>query len=333
MPGRVDSAHFSVRKACPVCGEAETRLLYSVPLASEPARSFIASHYAAQGQVNWSLFSGTDFDVMHCGTCDLIYQRHVPNDATFHHLYNEMISPGFLAGLERGRLSVNNFLQVAGEMAVLFRLAGKAPADITFLDFGFGHGRWARVARALGAKVFATETGEEKKAMAASLGIQILADEEVDGMRFDIVHTEQVLEHVLEPGREFGRLAAVTDRLLKVSVPTRGTLEKLLPQKGLPLASPFSRDQTGTHWSAEEKAFTAIQPLEHLNAFSARTLGFLADRHHMTLESMTRRRDVAVSFDTPGGFAKSLVRLAAAMAKQVVKSPPGYYLFRPASAR
>ncbi len=41
------------------------------------------------------------------------------------------------------------------------------------LDYGMGYGRLARVARAFGATVFATEIGEDKHRLAATLGVQI----------------------------------------------------------------------------------------------------------------------------------------------------------------
>lgn len=327
--GRINPAFFHARSICPVCRGGAVEPIYSAPLDAGPVRDFIASQYRSQGEVHWAYFGGTDFEVMQCQCCDLIYQRNVPDGPVLNHVYYEMIAPKFLDGIEHDRLTVDNFHKIAGEMAVLFRMAGKHPGDIRFLDYGFGHGRWARVARAMGAQVFATETGEEKKAAAAALGIQIVSDAEIDAMRFDIVHTEQVLEHLTEPGRDFRRLAAVTDRLLKVSVPERGRLGLLLKRKGLPSVAPFSKNDGRERLSAEDDAYTAIQPLEHLNAFSARTMEYLAIKNRMSIVSRVRRRAIAIEMDSPALLLRSMLRLGTMVAKTVLQPDLGYYLFRP----
>lgn len=326
----VNEKFFSVRAACPVCGSIEVSQIYCCGLTDSPVRDFISSHYEQQGKVDWSLLEGTDFVLCACRACELVYQRNVPGDVVLNSIYNDVISPAFLERIEAERLTVDNFNQIAGELGVLFRMTGKAPSRIRFLDFGFGRGRWARVARAMGATVFATETGEEKKAIAAGIGVEIIADEAIDGMRFDIVHTEQVFEHLTDPATHFRRLAAVTDGIMKVAVPQHGDIGALLARKGMTSVSPFNdRLLKRRRLTGEDHDYVAIQPLEHLNAYARKTIDVLAAANGMRVVSRTRVGSVAVDV---GRLANSAVRVGAMLAKRF-RADTGYYLLRPGSGR
>jgi hypothetical protein len=325
----INDRFFVARTACPVCGSHSLSRLYRCSLTESPIRDLIASHYERQGEIDWSLLCGTDYVLEECNKCGLIYQGNVPDNDLLGRIYDGFIAPRFLAELEAEQLTVENFNQVAGEMGVLFRLCGKHPAEIRFLDYGFGHGRWARVARALGATVFATEISEDKKAAAASIGVTILADEELDRTRFDIVHTEQVFEHLVEPGREFRRLAAVTDGVMKVAVPWHGDIPALLTRKGMASRSPFTDGLDGKRLSNSDISYVSILPLEHLNAYSPRTMEYLAKENGMEILSTVRRGSVALDFTGFGLLKDSLIRAASMLAKTMLAPDRGYYLFKP----
>ncbi|HVM37102.1 MAG TPA: methyltransferase domain-containing protein [Sphingomicrobium sp.] len=322
--------HFSKRESCPVCASGGSEIFFSAPMAEGAVRSFIESHYCEQGQVDWSYLEGAQFELAHCKACDLIYQVHAPDDRLLTHVYTEMITPDYLRSLEVKDFTVTEFMRTAGELAVLFRMTGKPPLEVSFLDYGFGWGRWGRVARAMGASVFATEIGEDKKALARSLGVTVLDDHEIDGRTFDIVHTEQVLEHLVEPGRDFARLAAATGHVLKVAVPARGRIRELLERGGMPTVSPFYRTQSGGAAHRTDDAYISVQPLEHLNAFSPATMDWLARANRMRVVSRVRNRISALDLTGAGPFAQSAAGIARQTGKMIVRPDMGYYLFRPA---
>lgn len=325
----INDSFFVARAACPVCSSDSLSQIYRCSLTEPPIRDLIASHYERQGEIDWSLLSGTDYVLEECRECGLIYQRNVPNNELLSRVYDGFIAPRFLAELEAERLTIETFNEVAGELSVLFRLCGKHPAEITFLDYGFGHGRWARVARALGATVFATEISAEKISAAASIGVVIIADEELDRQRFDIVHTEQVFEHLVEPGREFRRLAAATEGVMKVAVPWHGNIPALLKSKGMTSKSPFNDSLDGKRLSNSDFSYVSILPLEHLNAYSPRTMEYLARQSSLKIVSKVRRGSVALDFTGLGLLTHSLTRTASMLAKTLLAPDRGYYLFQP----
>jgi hypothetical protein len=298
-------------------------------MAQGSLRGCIENHYSAQGTINWAYLEDAEFELAHCTSCDLIYQVHAPDERLLAHVYTEMITSEYLRSLEVKDFTLTEFMRTAGELAVLFRMAGKPPLEVTLLDYGFGWGRWGRVARAMGATVYATEIGEDKKELARSLGVIVLDDAEIDDRQFDIVHTEQVLEHLVEPGRDFKRLAAATRHVLKVAVPARGRIKELIQNGGMPAVSPFSRTQSGGAAEKTDDAYISVQPLEHLNAFSSATMEWLAQANGLRIVSRVRRRISTLDLTEIEPFALSVVGIAKQAGKMILRPNTGYYLFSP----
>jgi hypothetical protein len=326
------SANFTTRDVCPVCSSRQYDVFYSCEMTKDPVRGFIESHYQDQGRTSWSLLEQAEFALCECAQCGLVFQKNVPTDRMLENLYTKMIDPGFLSELERSRLTLHNFSTIAGELMVLFKKTGKHPGQIRFLDFGFGSGRWARVARALGAEVFVTEIGDEKYKTAASLGITVIPDEAVDTETFDIVHTEQVFEHLVEPGREFRRLARATTGLMKIAVPRGGDLRNHIAKAGVPSCSPFRLSAEETAFGKDEYVYAAILPLEHLNAFTPQTIAYLAKQNGMVIRSRVRQADVMIEQQNLKGFLKSAARVGKEAARAILKPNTGYYLLQPERA-
>ncbi|WP_198045800.1 class I SAM-dependent methyltransferase [Novosphingobium aquimarinum] len=320
---------FVARHTCPVCGAADCEQIYRCSYQDDPVKSLVSSNYAEQGVVDWSLLADAEFEVHHCPRCDLIYQSNVPGDALLEEIYTRMISSEALEQYERSLLTLDNFQRISGEFATIFHHMNKPIHAIRVLDYGMGMGRWARVARGMGAEVYATEIGDDKYTLGRALGIKMLEDEEVDGNTFDLVHTEQVCEHLVHPGRDFARLAKTLapGGLFKVAVPYRGNLESILRAGKLSdralFATAGARDIPG-----DAEASGAIQPLEHLNAYSAKTIDWLARDNGLEIVAQVRRRSVAIDTDSIKGMASGVKRLGVELTKAAIRLRIGYYLLR-----
>src|SRR5688500_19878071 len=107
----------------------------------------------------------------------MVYQRYVPNAFLLDKVYNEMIKAENLLPREMKKLTIPRFEYVAGELIELFAMVRKPPNQIRFLDYGFGYGGWARVATALGAKVYATETSPDKVEYGKKIGVEMLGED------------------------------------------------------------------------------------------------------------------------------------------------------------
>ncbi len=329
MPVATDDRRFEPRNSCPVCDSVATTRIYSAKYDAEPVRSLVQSSYEHQGVIDWEVLRGVPFEVEHCSICDLVFQVQCPNAAMMEEIYTKFIGAPFLEQTEGSFLTLDQFHRISGELTVLFDMIGKHPADIRLLDFGMGHGRWARVARGMGASVYVTEIGEEKRALAGKLGLEMIDDGDIDSMSFDLIHTEQVLEHLSFPGRDFARLARALapDGVFKAAVPYRGKLTELLATKGMPTVSMFASGGAKAI-PGEAEAFSSIQPLEHLNAFSPHTIGWLANRNGLKSVSTVRRRSVMVDTWGATGLLRGARKIGVELAKATMRPSIGYHLLR-----
>jgi len=195
-----------------------------------------------------------------------------------------------------------------------------------------GHGRWARVARAMGATVYVTEIRDDKTRLARSLGVEVIEDSDIDLMSFDLVHTEQVMEHLVNPGRDFARLARAVSPggLFKVAIPFRGRLDTMLPAQGMPAAALFAEGGARA-LPGDAEAFAAIQPLEHLNAFGPKTISWLAAENGLDIVAQTRRRSISVNTIGARCWKQGAIRIGTELIKAAMRHRIGYYLLaRPA---
>ena len=299
-------------------------------MSKDPIRGCIESHYANQGTIDWKYLNGTDYVLCDCTDCRLIYQKYVPKANLLDQIYNVMVSAAFLREHERTLLTVDNFENIAGELAVLFRIINKHPTKILFLDHGLGYSRWARVAKAMGAKVFGTEISAEKIDVARMLGIEIVPDDILSDMRFDIIHTEQVLEHLTEPAEDFRRLASqlAPEGIIKVAVPPQGEIRKQLKAHGMMNWSPQVGMLEGSQKeTAKDRDYVSILPLEHLNAFSPRSMHLLSKDCHLKLVSRVRRQAVPLYISSGPLVLRSVIQLSKVVLRPVFRRDSGYYLF------
>ena len=293
----------------------------------------IEDHYRQQGTVNWKVTCGTEYLVHECANCKFIYQKYVPNSDVLEDLYSCWISKEGLTEIEHNMLTISNWRQIAGELEVLFHVTDKKAGDITFLDYGFGYGRWARVARGMGARVFATEIGDDKPRLASTLGIEMIDDRDIDRMKFDIVHTEQVFEHLTEPAETFKRLSHATLGIFKIAVPRHYNVQTLLRTKGMATQSPLNKVIAGQRLSREDRTYIALLPLEHLNLYAAETMEYLARMNGMRIVSRSRRRTLTIDTTDVDHFVRTLVKgLGTAVAKKIRTEANGYWVMRPTSS-
>jgi SAM-dependent methyltransferase len=272
---------FLERTVCPICASAKLYTLFSAPYTNANVRSFIASHYRNQGIVNYDLLKDVQYTVHECASCALIFQRMIPTSAMLDIVYNQFIDQAKLKQLELSKLSTDNFREVGRRLGDLFGRIGKEPRDIRMLDFGFGYGRYARVALAMGAQVFATEISPEKIAFARSIGVIVLPENDLLNHRFDVVHTEQVFEHLTDPLDTFDILSqcVARDGVFKIAVPKQGRIRQLLHKNGLIDWSPFEFD-----YKRSMVDYSTIVPLEHINSFGRKSIEYLAKRGNFSIE-------------------------------------------------
>ena len=259
---------FTERDACPACGGTSHRALVDLPYTAPPISEYLLGFYGGgAGTTMLGELEGIRFTLFQCEDCGMIWQRSTPGSTFLARLYEEWI--GETDTFDRDvAAGLGDRLPVVRELTAIIAGLGGPPGGLRVLDFGMGWGRWLLIARGLGCQVWGVELAEEKRRHAAALAIPILGWDEIVDHQFELVNTEQVFEHLVDPHETLLHLcrALAPGGLLKVSVPPGGDVGRRL---------------RANDWNAPKRtrnSLNAVAPLEHLNCYAGRSLLALAER-------------------------------------------------------
>lgn len=248
------------REHCPGCHRSSTRTLHKEPLDSPGISRYMREHYERRVERD---FSGYDYELAQCEHCGLAYQAQVPTEELLQEIYDR-----WLPATEREAVAstwgLDDYRYLAGQVEFMLDHFHMRPSSIRALDFGFGWAEWAKMAGAFGVNVCGAELSQVRIDYARSVGIPVVDASRLPDGEFHFINTEQVFEHLLEPGEMLQRLgrALRPGGLIKVSVPNcEKSIRKLVG------SGDFSRLDDGD--------IMAIAPFEHINAFTYASLSAL----------------------------------------------------------
>lgn len=268
-PGAEPPVRFVERRHCPVCRSADSRTVMVCDFADEPIATVLRGLYGRDPE----RLRGWNYHLEQCARCECIFQKWFGDEAFLDELYTYWLE-GHIADDPDSYAPWQKILaeprksRDGHEVLMAAAYLGRKVGALKTLDYGMGFGTWARVALALGADSHGFDLSPTCVAYARGKGIRIVSRDDLDrgGGGFDYINTEMVLEHLENPGDEARRLAANLrpGGLLKVTVPSGDeVLDRI--RRGTWDAPKYSKD-----------SLTAVQPLEHLNAFTRKTMDELA---------------------------------------------------------
>jgi len=199
--------------------------------------------------------------VLGCRVCGHAWYRHQPEP--------DQLSLMYAAGrpLEPNAVHTNvPSIAMQQEMRKIRRLTNTAPEEPLLLDYGSGRGRWARAAVSEGFRVVAYEPSVERGGESAPPFLLLHSEFDLEGMQFDVINLEQVLEHVPDPLETLTRLKAYCrpQTLIRITVPN------------------IMRDPSGSKvwesWPFDGKTPHVLAPFEHLHGFTPSSLRILCIR-------------------------------------------------------
>jgi 2-polyprenyl-3-methyl-5-hydroxy-6-metoxy-1,4-benzoquinol methylase len=194
----------------------------------------------------------------------LVYQDLLPDDEGLTRLYDTFIDPK--ASLDKRLFADHSYYSTMLRSVQLVRklYIDRIPREAKLLDFGMGWGHWASMAQSFGFSCYGAELSEHRIAYAKSIGIQVCEDvlSPTFSKRFDFIHTEQVFEHLANPADVAKQLAVLLkpNGVLKISVPN---------------GTGYKERVANASWRA---AKDALHPMEHINAFSIKSVTALASQ-------------------------------------------------------
>ena len=228
---------------------------------------------AAETIVVWGDHQGAlvtrskDYDVISCGVCGFRHVVPLPDPAALEAAYREAYysreKPDFLAHAGEDR----EWLEIASRdrLEIFERLLPRGARRL--LDIGSGPGFFLKTAKERGWRVLGIEPSRQAAAHARELGVEVAegffnADTAPGLGRFDVVHLNNVLEHVPNPAQII--------QLARELVPSGGLICLNVPND-------FSSFQAAARINLSLREWW-VAPPHHLNYFDFDSLSRLISR-------------------------------------------------------
>ena len=255
--------YFDKRIDCPVCYSRVSHVLYQCPYGEEPVRGYLqrAEYY----RPDFNLLTTATYRLRRCHNCHLVYQEEIPNRRLQAIIYERWLNADYITQKHLKVDDLGYYKYYAFDIMFILNLLGRLPSEVDILDYGFGLGRWARMARAFGCNVYGMEISPSRRKIAKDMGIDIIGPNSTKN--FDVINLDQVLEHVPRPVELLQNLRGCLKKggFFKLAVPDGSNIEVNL-SRGMWAAPRHSRF-----------SLVAAYPLEHINCFNGRSFNYMIE--------------------------------------------------------
>lgn len=267
---------FVARDRCPACLSTARKQLANVPFNSSVLQPLLNRYRGAPANIEGH------YNVVECERCATIYQVEIGDGSMLSEIYESWLDTqpdqGWLEQAEwlasHSRQSRDGHEIMTAAAMMRLRLP-----DLKTLDYGMGQGLWARISKELGCRSYGFDLSQRCTRAARLRGVKTITFDDIAGGEFDLVNTEQVMEHVTDTDDITGRLVAALrpGGILKISVPAQNRVREALRE----LAASRTPDPA---------KLDPAYPFEHVNAFSVQGLEVLGKRFGLVRLVPTRRQ-------------------------------------------
>ena len=258
------------REKCIICNSLGEEI-FSLPYDDKELTSFFLNYYGNTENVKDFLKSISKYyyTILKCNNCQFIWQKysleHDKQKILYDNLINQKNSYRKSLDLEtrNGKYYLNeiNFLKN-------FFIKNK---QINILDYGAGWGSWIKSIKSEYKNIYALELSENRINVLKENKIQTINenDKSNENLKFDFIRFEQVLEHLddLNSIIKYLKNKSTNNSLIYISVPNSKILFSKFWKENLLIKGP-------------------IQPLEHLNSFTPKSLNKLFNNNSFSKISL-----------------------------------------------
>lgn len=254
---------FRDRTCCPSCGAVDYGPVWDGRFSDPDVTRWIGQFgYSADTP---AALGDRSFALVQCAACALRYHRSVIDESAVETIYRDWTDQAQVTRFEAlhgaGDRTASGIRLVKLALRLRHLLRG-VDAPLRWLDFGCGNGRALAAGNLLGFEMSGIDVSATRSQQAERMGAPVFADlDRFDAMGNGPVHAitlEQVLEHLLEPRELLESLR-----------------QRLLPGGVLFVAVPNCE---GIDRPRDFESFHKVQPIEHVNAFTPKTLRDICER-------------------------------------------------------
>ena len=244
---------FYQAKNCKICNQSG-KSIYLKKYNDEKLRLFFINYY---GEIKYESFKqkllDVDYELLKCSDCNFVWQKNTPKKNFSIELYDNIIDND--ESLKKSELKFIN--QKKSNYKEIKKIISNFDNEtINILDYGAGWGHWLMSGSGLSYKPYAFELSSNRIKFLSSNKIEVLNFEKINVYKnvFHYVRLDQVLEHLDEPKDALNIIKKLGAKncIYFISVPDGTEIinkERILDIKKGP-----------------------VQPLEHLNCFSKKSL-------------------------------------------------------------
>jgi 2-polyprenyl-3-methyl-5-hydroxy-6-metoxy-1,4-benzoquinol methylase len=253
--------NFYESSKCKICNQLGESI-YSKKYDDENIKFYLINYYGEKKYENFKdQISHVKYELLKCDDCKFIWQKYIPNENFSIDLYEKIIDND--ESLKKSKKKYHN--QKKSFYKEIKKIIGKFDEKkINILDFGAGWGHWLMSGLNLPYNSYAFELSPSKIKFLLLNKIKVLNFETINSYQnyFHYIRMDQVLEHLDKPNltleiiKKLGR----KDCIFYISVPDGA---KIINNK-----NKIIKIQKGP-----------IQPLEHLNCFSKKSLKKILDKN------------------------------------------------------
>jgi 2-polyprenyl-3-methyl-5-hydroxy-6-metoxy-1,4-benzoquinol methylase len=305
-PAAPREATFRERESCVSCGARQLDEVWAGRFSDPNTRLHLAAfHYACDLD---ALLANGSFRLVRCRSCEMMFHQRVMTDDWLARLYKDWISAeqiehveAFLEGPRRARAAFERGRQMTKHVLRLDRLLRPRTRVRRLLDFGCGDGEFLSLASHFGFDAYGVDISETRTERSRARRVTVVRDlaslDDLGVERVDAAVLFETLEHVPDPA---ALVHAIGERLESGGV--------------LIVEVPNCQDVAAPRTMRE---FHAVQPLEHINDFTPRTL-----------RSFCERAGFLAIDKPPAHVTTSLGDLARTEASRIVHRPSTAQYFR-----
>jgi len=244
---------------CKICGKIGTSI-FSKKFNDELLKKFFIKYYGEKKYENFkNNLKEISYELLKCNQCKFIWQKSTPKRNFSIDLYENIIDK--TESLKKSEKKFNN--QKHGYYREIKKIISNfKEKKINVLDFGAGWGHWLISGSSLPYEPYAFELSPSRTKFLISNQIKIINLETINSYEnfFHYIRLDQVLEHVDEPNKSLSiiKKLAKDNCIFFISVPDG---DKIIKKKD-------------KNFQIEKGP---VQPLEHLNCFSKKSLKKILD--------------------------------------------------------
>lgn len=262
---------FERRETCPACSAGEHEPVYTSPFSQGAIAAFVREYY----RIDPGCLAQAPYELQRCHQCGLVFQHYVGGPELLSDLYTHWVKepqdPEAEIATYRDEIENIPLSRDAHELMSAASFLGIPLAQLKTLDYGMGWALWARIAARLGCDSYGSDLSSPRMDYARSHGVKTIEDDDIGRLKFHFINTEQVFEHVPEPLSLLRRLAAALEPggIVKISIPSGENADRLI-----------SALNDGSY-RGDYQSIIPVQPLEHVNCFTRRSVDVMAMRAGM----------------------------------------------------